>query len=171
MARLTLLHYPDTRLREQAEPVTKFDDDLRQLASDMAETMYAHRGIGLAAIQVGVTRRVVVLDTSEERNALLTLVNPEVVRSEGLTEHEEGCLSVPDVYEPVVRPERVWVRAHNLAGETIELDVEGLRAICIQHEIDHLDGKLFIDRLSRLKQDRLRKRVAKRGRQERLAVA
>ena len=171
MARLTLLHYPDTRLREQAEPVTKFDDDLRQLASDMAETMYAHRGIGLAAIQVGVTRRVVVLDTSEERNALLTLVNPEVVRSEGLTEHEEGCLSVPDVYEPVVRPERVWVRAHNLAGETIELDVDGLRAICIQHEIDHLDGKLFIDRLSRLKQDRLRKRVAKRGRQERLAVA
>lgn len=171
MARLTLLHYPDTRLREHAEPVTTFDDDLRQLASDMAETMYAHRGIGLAAIQVGVARRVVVLDTSEERNALLTLVNPEVVRSEGLTEHEEGCLSVPDVYEPVVRPERVWVRAHNLAGDTIELDVAGLRAICIQHEIDHLDGKLFIDRLSRLKQDRLRKRVAKRGRQERLAVA
>lgn len=171
MALLTILHYPDPRLRHRAEPVEIFDESLRRLAGDMAETMYAHRGVGLAAIQVGVRKRVVVVDTSPERDGLMTLVNPRIVDSEGLVEQEEGCLSVPDVYEPVMRPERIWVKACGVNGEDLELEAQGMLAVCIQHELEHLDGKLFIDRLSRLKQERLRKRVTKRGRQERLAVA
>lgn len=171
MAQLTILHYPDPALRRTAGPIDTFDAALKQLAVNLAETMYANQGVGLAATQVGVSQRIIVVDTSQDRDQLLTLVNPEVVDAEGMIEYEEGCLSVPDVYEPVIRPERVRVVADTVDGERTELVAEGLLAICIQHEVEHLDGKLFIDRLTRLKQDRIRKRVVKRGRQDRLAVA
>ncbi|HSH41993.1 MAG TPA: peptide deformylase [Arenicellales bacterium] len=166
MAVRDILVYPDERLRQVAEPVEVFDDELRRLIDDMAETMYQAPGIGLAAIQVNVPKRVVVIDISEERDGLREFVNPRVVEKQGSLESEEGCLSVPDVYAPVTRAEQVVVEARDRNGEPFTLEAEGLLAVCIQHEIDHLDGKVFVDYLSRLKRDRIRKRLLKHARRE-----
>ena len=161
MALLDILVYPDPRLRRKAKPVTRFDDDLKRFAADMAETMYHAPGIGLASTQVDDARRVIVVDVSEDHNALMTLINPEVRDREGEQEYEEGCLSVPGVYAPVSRAERIRVTARDVDGSLLEFEADGLLAVCIQHEIDHLDGKVFVDYLSRLKQDRIRKRLVK----------
>lgn len=166
MAQLPILEYPDPRLRIRAEPVTEFDAELRQLAADLLETMYAAPGIGLAATQVDVHKRILVVDVSEERNEPLCLVNPQIVRAEGQVSYEEGCLSVPDVFEPVDRAERIEVSAFDENGERIQIEVEGLLAICIQHEIDHLDGKLFVDYLSALKRERLKKKSLKKAKRQ-----
>jgi peptide deformylase len=163
MARLPILEYPDPRLRIRAEPVTEVDDGIRRLVADMLETMYEAPGIGLAATQVNVHKRLLVVDVSEERNEPHCLINPEILSVEGRISFEEGCLSVPGVFESVERGERVKVRALNEHGEPVELDVEGLLAICIQHEIDHLEGKLFVDYLSALKRDRLKKKIVKKS--------
>jgi peptide deformylase len=141
------------------------DDAVRKLVDDMADTMYAAPGIGLAATQVDVHRRVIVIDVSETRDQLLTLINPEIMGADGLAEHEEGCLSVPGIYERVTRPERVTVRALDRAGKSFTLDADGLLAVCIQHEMDHLLGKVFVEYLSRLKQNRIRQRLKKRERE------
>ncbi len=167
MTILDILHFPDTRLRNRAKPVKQVDDSVRALVRDMLETMYQAPGIGLAAPQVNDNRRVVVIDISEEHNAPLCLINPEILQREGEEEMDEGCLSVPGVYERVVRADRVKVRALNEEGEPFELEAEGLLAVCIQHEIDHLDGKLFIDYLSNLKRQRIRKKLEKESRQKR----
>lgn len=166
MAVLDILVYPDQRLRQVAEPVEVFDRDLHRLIDDMAETMYQAPGIGLAAVQVNVPRRVVVLDISEHRDELREFVNPRVVAQEGSLESEEGCLSVPDVYAPVTRAEQVVVEAQDRHGTPFTLNADGLLAVCIQHEIDHLDGKVFVDYLSRLKRERIKKRLLKHGRRE-----
>ncbi|WP_078117867.1 peptide deformylase [Thiosocius teredinicola] len=165
MAILDILHFPDARLRNVAKPVTEVDDSVRKLIDDMFETMYDAPGIGLAAIQVNDPRRVIVVDTSEERNAPLALVNPQIVEKQGEEEMDEGCLSVPGVYETVQRAEKVRVRALDRDGKQFEMDVDGLLAVCIQHEIDHLDGKLFVDYLSNLKRQRIRKKLEKEARQ------
>lgn len=159
-----ILHYPDPRLRRKAEPVGEVTDEIRTLVSDMAETMYNAPGIGLAAIQVGVLKRVIVLDLSEEHNQLQVFINPEICESDGEQIMEEGCLSVPGVFEPVARAGRVRVRALDDEGRPFELEATGLLATCIQHEIDHLDGKVFVDYLSRLKQQRIRKKLEKHQR-------
>lgn len=159
-----ILHYPDPRLRRKAEPVGEVTDEIRTLVSDMAETMYNAPGIGLAAIQVGVLKRVIVLDLSEEHNQLQVFINPEICESDGEQILEEGCLSVPGVFEPVARAGRVRVRALDHEGRPFELEATGLLATCIQHEIDHLDGKVFVDYLSRLKQQRIRKKLEKHQR-------
>jgi peptide deformylase len=164
MALLPILRFPDERLRRCAEPVTVFDDTLRQLAADMAETMYEAPGIGLAATQVNIHRRLVVIDISEAKDALLVLVNPVILTVDGLQEGEEGCLSVPGVYDTVERAERVTARFQDLNGVTQTLHAEELLAVCIQHEIDHLNGKVFVDYLSRLKQTRIRHRLEKKAR-------
>ena len=164
MAKLRILHYPDPRLRERARPVERVDDEIRRLADDMLETMYEAPGIGLAATQVGVPKRVIVIDISEDRSSPLVLVNPEILSREGVEEMEEGCLSVPGVYERVRRAGRVRVRALDREGKAVELDADGLLAVCIQHEVDHLDGKLFVDYLSELKRSRIRKRLEKQRR-------
>jgi peptide deformylase len=164
MALLTILHYPDPRLRRKAAPVERVDDRIRKLVSDMADTMYAAPGIGLAAIQVNEPVRVVVIDLSESRNQLKVFVNPEILRSEGEQVFEEGCLSVPGIYDDVTRAARVRVRALDLDGKPFELDADGLLATCLQHEIDHLDGKVFVDYLSRLKQSRIQKKLEKHAR-------
>ena len=161
MSRLEILHYPDPRLRRRAEPVSAVDHDVRRLIDDMFETMYDAPGIGLSAPQVNVAKRVVTIDVSKDRSAPLCLVNPEVRSADGETETEEGCLSVPGVYEPVKRPERVRVLALDRDGHRREIEAEGLLAVCIQHEIDHLDGRLFVDYLSRLKRQRIRKKAEK----------
>ena len=161
MALLDILHYPDPRLRNRALPVEHVDDEVRRLVDDMFETMYEAPGIGLAAIQINVPRRVIVIDTSKDRSAPLCLINPELVDQDGQCESEEGCLSVPGVYENVERSARITVRALNRAGEPFELEARDLLAVCIQHEMDHLEGKLFVDYLSRLKQSRIRKRAVK----------
>lgn len=166
MATLEILQYPDERLRRRAAPVEGVDERVRRLVDDMLETMYAAPGIGLAATQVGVEERVAVIDVSEHKDAPLVLVNPEIVAREGTTESEEGCLSIPDVYEKVRRAERVTVRALDRDGTPYELTAEGLLAVCVQHEIDHLDGRLFIDRLSLLKRQRIEKRLAKQRRRD-----
>ena len=165
MALLKILHYPDPRLHTVAEPVAEITDEIRQLAADMAETMYAAPGIGLAATQIDHHVRLLVVDISEEKNQLLTLINPRIVLKEGETVHEEGCLSVPGIYDNVTRAEHIRVRAMNLAGETAELDAHGLLAVCIQHEIDHLDGKVFVEYLSRLKQTRIKHKLTKQARE------
>ena len=166
MALLNILRYPDPRLHRVARPVWRVDDETRQLVRDMAETMYAAPGIGLAATQVDVPKQVIVIDASEPRNQLLVLINPEIVwRSEAQKESEEGCLSVPGIYETVVRPEKVRVRALDAEGRAFELEAEGLLAVCIQHEIDHLRGKVFVQYLSRLKQSRIRAKLQKQLRQ------
>lgn len=167
MAILNILHYPDPRLRRVAQPVAQVDDAVRRLVADMAETMYQAPGIGLAAIQVDVALRVVVMDLSEERTALRVFINPEILARDGVQVMEEGCLSVPGVYDEVERARHIRARALDADGRPFELEAEGLLATCIQHEIDHLDGKVFIDYLSRLKQNRLRKKLEK---QERLAM-
>ena len=166
MAQLTIVHYPDSRLRKPALPVETVDDDVRALVVDMLETMYAAPGIGLAATQVNVRKRVVVMDISEEKNQPLVFINPTLLEQEGESEMDEGCLSVPGFYEIVRRAERVRVSALDRDGEPFELDASGLLAVCIQHEIDHLDGKLFVDYLSTLKRDRIRKKLEKQTRLE-----
>ena len=164
MSQLAILHYPDPRLRIRAEPVTEVDARIRTLVADMLETMYAASGIGLAATQVNVHERVLVIDISEERNQPLCLINPQILCSEGEISYEEGCLSVPDVFETVSRAESIRVAALNEEGESIEMDAEGLLAICIQHEMDHLEGKLFVDYLSALKRGRLKTKFCKKTR-------
>lgn len=163
----SILHYPDPRLRRKANPVPEVTDDIRRLVDDMAATMYDAPGIGLAAIQVNEPWRVVVIDTSQTRDQLQVFINPEILSREGEQELEEGCLSVPGIYEPVTRARHIRVRALNREGQTFEIEAEGLLATCIQHEIDHLDGKVFVDYLSRLKQTRIRKKLEK---QQRLAM-
>ncbi len=161
MTRLTILEYPDPRLRTVAQPVQAVDDEVRRLIDDMLETMYASKGIGLAATQVNVHRRILVADVSEDRSQPHAFVNPEVVVRDEVGTSEEGCLSVPGIFEPVERAQRVRVRALGRDGKPFELDADGLLAVCIQHEIDHLDGKLFVDYLSELKRQRIRKRLEK----------
>jgi peptide deformylase len=161
MSVLTVLHFPDPRLRKVARPVEIIDESIRNLARDMLETMYAEHGIGLAATQVNVPWRVVVMDLSEDRNQPRVFINPEIIASEGEGESQEGCLSVPGYYEKVKRAERVTFRYQEVDGRPVETTADGLLAICLQHEIDHLNGKLFIDYLSPLKQQRLRKKAGK----------
>jgi len=161
MARLNILRYPDARLHKVATPVTVFDDGLKKLVGDMAETMYAAPGIGLAAIQVDVAKQVIVVDVSERRDSLVVLVNPEILEATGVSDIEEGCLSVPGIYELVERAERVKVRAHDQNGNPFTLEAQGLLAVCIQHEMDHLEGKVFVEHLSQLKQQRIRAKLAK----------
>jgi peptide deformylase len=165
MAILDILHFPDPRLRNVARPVDVVDDDLRQLIDDMFDTMYEAPGIGLAAIQVNVPKRVIVIDISEDRSAPLALVNPEILERDGEEEMDEGCLSVPGFYETVQRAERIRFRALDRDGEPFEREADGLLAVCVQHEIDHLDGKLFVDYLSSLKRQRIRKKLEKGARQ------
>ena len=148
MATLEILHFPDPRLRTRAKPVATVDDQLRRLVDDMLETMYAAPGIGLAATQVNVHKRVIVIDLSKEQDQPLVLINPEIVEQRGVEEMEEGCLSVPGVYERVERADQIKVRALGRDGQAFDLEADGLLAVCIQHEIDHLDGKLFVDYLS-----------------------
>jgi peptide deformylase len=167
MAIRTILHYPDPRLRQVAHPVTTVNDEIRQLVDDMAETMYAAPGIGLAAVQINVAQRVVVIDVSEGRNALQVFINPQIIERDGKQVFEEGCLSVPGVFAEVERARHIRVRALDRNGQPFELEAEALLATCIQHELDHLDGKVFVDYLSRLKQTRIRKKIEK---QERLAM-
>jgi peptide deformylase len=165
MAILNILHFPDPRLRTVAKPVERVDDAVRRLLDDMLETMYAAPGIGLAATQVNVDKRIVVIDISVEKNQPLYLINPEILELDGVEEMEEGCLSVPGVYESVQRADRVRIRSLGRDGEPFERQADGLLAVCIQHEIDHLDGKLFVDYLSQLKRTRIRKKLEKEQRQ------
>ena len=165
MTRLTILEYPDPRLRTRAVPVARVDAALVRLIDDMLETMYAAKGIGLAATQVNVHRRLLVADVSEEKDQPLVLVNPEVLAREAVGTMQEGCLSVPGFYEEVERAQKARIRALGRDGKPLELDTEGLLAVCIQHEIDHLDGKLFVDYLSELKRSRIRSKLKKAERQ------
>ena len=167
MALLPILHYPDPRLHRVAQPVAVVDDRIRKLINDMGETMYAAPGIGLAATQVDVHERVIIIDISETRDQLHAFVNPEILEKSGEAQTEEGCLSVPGIYDFVTRAERVKVRALDRGGEPFTLEAEGLLAVCIQHEIDHLDGKVFVEYLSRLKQQRI---AAKLRKQQRAAM-
>jgi len=161
MAILNILRYPDARLHKQAAPVTVFDDSLKKLVADLAESMYAAPGIGLAATQVDVHKRVIVVDVSERRDSLVVLVNPEILEATGESDIEEGCLSVPGIYELLPRAERVKVRAYDQNGNAFTLEAQGLLAVCIQHEMDHLQGKVFVEHLSQLKQQRIRAKLAK----------
>lgn len=161
MAILNILHFPDERLRTIAKPVTKVTEKHRTLITNMLETMYDAPGIGLAATQVNVHERILVIDISEEKNQPLVLINAEILRKEGDQEFDEGCLSVPGIYETVHRAEKIHIKALNQDGESFEMDAEGLLAVCIQHEMDHLDGKLFVDYLSQLKKQRIRKKLEK----------
>jgi len=164
MAILDILVYPDQRLRKIAQPVVNVDDKIRKLVADMTETMYDANGIGLAATQVDVHKQVIVMDISEDRNEVLVLINPKIVEQDGEQVYDEGCLSVPEYYAPVKRAETIKIIALDEQGEIFELSAEGLLAICIQHEMDHLLGKVFVDYLSRLKQDRVKKKLVKRMR-------
>lgn len=164
MALLPILRYPDPRLHKIAAPVERVDDKIRKLAQDMAETMYAAPGIGLAATQVDVHKQVIVIDASEDKSALITLINPEILARDGEQVCEEGCLSVPGIYEKVARSERVTVRALDPHGNPFTLEAEGLLAVCVQHEMDHLQGKVFVEYLSRLKQTRIKAKLAKQAR-------
>lgn len=164
MALLPILRYPDPRLHKPAAPVERVDESIRKLVADMAETMYEAPGIGLAATQVDVHRRVIVIDVSEDKSKLLALINPEILDRSGEQVCEEGCLSVPGIYEKVTRSERVKVRALDPQGVPFVLETEGLLAVCIQHEIDHLEGKVFVEHLSKLKQSRIKARLAKQAR-------
>ncbi|WP_028449875.1 peptide deformylase [Chitinibacter tainanensis] len=162
MAILNILHYPDERLHTVAQPVTEFDAALQRQIDDMAETMYAAPGIGLAATQVNYHYRLIVIDTSESKDDLLVLINPEIIEMNGVTTYEEGCLSVPGIYEEVERAETIKIRALDRSGQAFELAADGLLAICIQHEIDHLNGKVFVEKLSRLKLNRIVQKLKKR---------
>ncbi len=164
MALLPILRFPDPRLKKIAAPVTNIDDTVRQLIADMAETMYEAPGIGLAATQVDVLKQIVVIDISEDRNQLLALINPRLENFQGQQEGEEGCLSVPGIYEKVQRAERVTVHYQDGDGAQRTLVAEGLLAVCIQHELDHLNGTVFVDHLSQLKQTRIRSKLAKQAR-------
>jgi peptide deformylase len=170
MALRIILEYPDPRLRTRAQPVTQFDAALGTLIDDLLETMYAAPGIGLAATQVDVHKRVIVLDISREHNEPLVLINPEILSREGEAQTEEGCLSVPGIFDEVTRASKIRLRAHDRDGNLFERDFEDILAVCIQHEMDHLEGKLFVDYLSDLKRERIRKRLDKE-RRERLSQA
>ncbi len=163
MARLAILEYPDPRLRIRAEPVTKFDTELQKLVADMFETMYAAPGIGLAATQVNVHKRILVCDVGTEGKQPYCLINPEIVHAEGQTNAEEGCLSVPEFYDYIDRAALIRVKAFDPQGQQFEFQAEGLLAVCVQHEMDHLEGKLFVDYLSELKRERLRKKASKKA--------
>ncbi len=165
MAIRPILHFPDPKLRTASIPVVEVDDNIRTLIDDMLETMYEAPGIGLAAPQVAAFQRVIVVDTSEDRSTPLVLVNPELLECRGLEEMDEGCLSVPGIFEPVERAEWIRVRALDRSGQPFEMEASGLEAVCIQHEIDHLDGKLFVDYLSDMKRNRIRKKMEKQRRQ------
>jgi len=158
---LNILRYPDARLHKIAAPITVFDEALKRLVQDMAQTMYAAPGVGLAATQVDVHKQVIVVDVSERQDSLVVLVNPEIVEASGISDIEEGCLSVPGVYDIVERAERVKVRAYDQNGNPFTLEAQGLLAVCIQHEMDHLKGKVFVEHLSQLKQQRVRAKLAK----------
>lgn len=164
MTKLTILKYPDERLRTVAEPITSVDDHLRDTIDAMFETMYDSNGVGLAATQVNVHKRLFIADCSEDQNEPLVFINPEITEKDGLFTNEEGCLSFPGVYAKVERASKVTVSALDRNGETFSLTAEGLLAICIQHELDHLNGKLFVDYLSPLKRDRIRKKLEKEAR-------
>jgi peptide deformylase len=166
MALLQILEYPDSRLRTVARPVAAVTDEIRQLVSDMFETMYMAPGIGLAASQVDFHQRLLVIDVSEDSSEPLCFINPEIVEATGTVSRDEGCLSVPDVYESVERAERIRVKALDRDGQEFELEAEELLAVCIQHEIDHLDGKLFVDYISPLKRQRLKKKLSKAKKRE-----
>jgi peptide deformylase len=161
---LDILEYPDPRLRKVAAPVAAVTPDVQKLVRDMAETMYSAPGVGLAATQVDVHKRVIVIDVSDARDALRVFINPEILSAEGEVECEEGCLSVPGYYDKVVRAEKITVRAQNERGESFELSTDGMLAVCVQHEMDHLIGKVFIDYLSPLKRARLATRLKKKQR-------
>ncbi len=161
MALLNILRYPDARLHKLAAPITVFDAPLKRLVADMAQTMYAAAGIGLAATQVDAHKQVIVIDVSERRDSLVVLVNPEILDASGVSDIEEGCLSVPAIYDTLARAERVKVRACDQNGNPFTLEAQGLLAVCIQHEMDHLKGKVFVESLSQLKQQRIRARLAK----------
>ena len=161
MAILNILHFPDDRLRTVAKPVTEVTDKHRTFINNMLETMYDAPGIGLAATQVNVHERILVIDISEEKNQPLVLINPEILEKDGDQEFDEGCLSVPGIYETVHRAEKIRIKALNKEGQSFEMNAEGLLAVCIQHEMDHLDGKLFVDYLSQLKKQRIRKKLEK----------
>lgn len=166
MTKLAILRYPDPRLYTRAVPVQRFDQGLRKLVQDMAETMYAAPGIGLAATQVDVHQRLLIIDLSEGRDQLQVYINPEITQCAGQQQLEEGCLSVPGIYDFVQRAEQIRVRAQDQDGQWFEQQAEGLLAVCIQHEMDHLDGKVFVDYLSRLKRDRIKTKLIKRLRDQ-----
>ena len=161
MAILNILHYPDPRLREKALPVENVDGEIKQLVSDMFETMYDAPGIGLAATQANVQKRIIVIDVSEDKSQPLCFINPEIMESDGEEVMEEGCLSVPGIYEKVKRADKIKVRALDREGKQFEMEAEGILSTCIQHEMDHLEGKLFVDYLSELKRQRIRKKLEK----------
>lgn len=165
MAILNILHYPDERLHTVAKPVTEVDDRIRRLVADMADTMYAAPGIGLAATQVDVHEQVIVIDISEDRSELRAFINPRIVASSGTQDYEEGCLSVPGIYDTVRRAEKVTVEALDREGKPFAVEAEGLLAVCIQHEMDHLKGKVFVEYLSQLKQGRIKNKLKKRLRE------
>ena len=165
MAKLTILNYPDPRLHTVAKPVKEVNDDIRKLIADMAETMYAAPGIGLAATQVNQHIQLILIDTTKEQNNLQVLINPKIVANTGLQEYEEGCLSVPGVYETVTRAEKITVEAFDTQGKKIKLKADGLLAVCIQHEMDHLLGKVFVEYLSPLKRNRIKAKIVKHARE------
>jgi peptide deformylase len=171
MTKLAILEYPDPRLRTRAQVVPVVDDAVRQLAENLLETMYAANGVGLAATQVDVHRRVIALDVSETRDQPLVLINPELVSAQGKGPAEEGCLSLPGIYDKLSRPTHIRIRALDLHGKPFEMDAEGLLAVCIQHEMDHLEGKLFVDYLSELKRQLIRRRLEKERKQKSPASA
>jgi len=164
MSKLTILEFPDARLRTKAAPVTVFDAALKTLAADMLETMYEAPGIGLAATQVNVHKQLIVLDVTEEKNQPLVLINPKIIEHEGSQTYQEGCLSVPGIYADVDRADRIRIEAQDVEGKSITIDADGLLAVCIQHEMDHLIGKLFVDYLSPLKRELVRKKLEKQRR-------
>ncbi|PPD23984.1 MAG: peptide deformylase [Methylomonas sp.] len=166
MSILTILEFPDERLRKKAVAVKAVDESIRTLLDDMLETMYESRGVGLAATQVNVQLRIIVIDVSEEKNAPLFLINPEIIEKSGSEESEEGCLSVPGFYEKVKRAEQVKIKALDRNGQSVEFEARGLLAVCVQHELDHLEGKLFVDYISPLKRQRIRKKLEKAHRLE-----
>ena len=171
MALLEILHFPDARLRLKAQPVSRVDDQVRKMARDMFETMYRAPGIGLAATQVNIQKAIIVIDVSENKDQPLCLINPEIINAGGTEQMQEGCLSVPGFFENVTRADKVKIRALNEQGEAFELEADGLLAVCIQHEMDHLDGKLFVDYLSPLKRQRIRKKLVKMEKSGELPVS
>lgn len=166
MSILTVLEFPDKRLRTKAKKVTVFDKKITTLVEDMFETMYDFKGVGLAATQINIHQRVIVIDVSEEKNAPLCLINPEIVEKQGAEESEEGCLSVPGFFEMVTRAEKIKIKALDKHGEPFELDADELLSVCIQHEIDHLEGKLFVDYISAFKRNRIKAKLDKIHKQE-----
>jgi len=170
MALLNILHYPDPRLRTKAQPVKEVDEAIRRQIRDMFETMYAAPGIGLAATQVDFHQRLIVIDISEDKSQPLALINPEILRMEGEQTYDEGCLSVPGFYEAVDRAAKIRVRALDQDGKQYEMDAEGLLAVCIQHEMDHLEGKLFVDYLTEMKRQRIRKKLVKQQKHEAVSL-